>query len=46
MNVSEAEFNSVLDDILAAMESLDIGELEQAEALKILYGMRSDIVGR
>jgi hemoglobin len=46
MNVSDAEFNAVLDDILAAMDALDIGELEQAEALRILYGMRADIVGR
>ena len=46
MNISDAEFNAVLDDILAAMASLGLGELEQAEALKILYGMRSEVVGR
>ena len=46
MNISDAEFNAVLDDILAAMASLGIRELEQAEALKILYGMRTEVVGR
>ena len=46
MNISDAEFNAVLDDILAAMTSLEIGELEQAEALRILYGMRAEVVGR
>lgn len=45
MNVSEAEFNAVIDDILAALGSQGIGELEQAEVLKILWGMRSDVVG-
>ena len=46
MNISDAEFNAVLDDILDAMASNGIGELEQAEALRILYSMRTDVVGR
>jgi hemoglobin len=46
MNITDTEFNAVLDDILAAMTSIGIGELEQAEALKILYGMRTEVVGR
>jgi hemoglobin len=46
MNISDREFNAVLDDIVAAMESLGIGELEQAEALKILYGMKPDVIGQ
>ena len=46
MNITDAEFNAVLDDILAAMGSIGIGDLEQAEALKILYGMRTEVVGR
>ncbi len=46
MNISDAEFNAVIDDILAAMVSKGIGELEQAEALKILWGMRPDVVAR
>jgi hemoglobin len=45
MNITDAEFNAVLDDILAALESKGVGELEQAEVLKILYGMKPDVVG-
>lgn len=45
MNVSEREFVSVLDDIIAAMEAQGIGELEQAEALRILWGMKAEVVG-
>lgn len=44
MNVSDAEFVAVLDDLLAAMGSLDIGPLEQAEVLAILYSMKGDVV--
>lgn len=44
MNVSDSEFVAVLDDILAAMGSLDIGPLEQAEVLAILYSMKGDVV--
>lgn len=45
MNISDREFNAVLDDILEAMKAQGIGELEQAEALQILYGMKPDVVG-
>lgn len=45
MNVSEREFVAVLDDIVAAMQTQGIGELEQAEALRILWGMKSEVVG-
>ena len=44
MNISEAEFVEALDDILAAMASLDIGQLEQAEVLAILYSMKGGVV--
>ena len=45
MNVSNDEFVAVLDDVLAAMEAHGVGELEQAEALKILWGMKAEVVG-
>lgn len=45
MNVSDTEFVAVLDDILAAMTSLDIGPLEQAEVLATLYSMKGEVVG-
>ena len=44
MNISEQEFVAVLDDILAALSAESVGELEQAEVLKILYGMKPEIV--
>lgn len=44
MNISEQEFVEVIDDIVAAMESQGIGELEQAEVIKILWGMKGDVV--
>lgn len=44
MNITEQEFVEVIDDIIAAMEAKGIGELEQAEALRILWGMKPDVV--
>lgn len=44
MNISDTEFVSVLDDILAALRAEGVGELEQAEVLAILYGMKDDVV--
>jgi len=46
MNISAAEFVSVLDDVLDAMKSLGHGDLEQAEVLKILYDMKPEVIGR
>jgi hemoglobin len=45
MNVSDQEFVAVIDDIMNAMNAHGVGDLEQAEALKILWGMKGDIVG-
>ncbi|WP_334119400.1 group I truncated hemoglobin [Limnobacter sp.] len=44
MNVAEAEFVAVLDDILAALKKHGVGEREQAELLAIAYGMKAEIV--
>jgi hemoglobin len=44
MNISEQEFIEVLDDILAALAKNGIGEPEQGEVLKILYGMKGDVI--
>jgi len=44
MNISEAEFVAVLDDAIAAMRTLGVGDLEQAEVLAILYGMKGEVV--
>ena len=44
MNIDDAEFVSVLDDAIAAMGSLGVGEIEQAEVLHVLYSMKGDVV--
>lgn len=44
MNISEAEFVAVLDDILEAMTKHGLQERERAEVLAIAYGMKGDIV--
>ena len=44
MNVSEAEFVAVLDDILAALDKHNVGEREKAELLAIAYSMKPEIV--
>jgi hemoglobin len=44
MNISEAEFVAVLDDILEALTSHEIGEREKAELLALAYSMKNDII--
>lgn len=44
MNVNEAEFVAVVDDILDAMDKHGVGEREKADMLAIAYGMKNDIV--
>jgi hemoglobin len=44
MNITEQEFVAVLDDILSALAAENVAELEQAEVLKILYGMKPEVV--
>ncbi len=44
MNVSEAEFLAVIDDIMAALEKQGVGDREKSEVLTILYGMKGEII--
>lgn len=44
MNISEMEFNAVVDDVLAACESNGIEAQERNEVLAILWSVRKDIV--
>ena len=46
MNVSAAEFIAVLDDVMLAMGTLNHGDLEKAEVLKILYDMKPEIISQ
>ena len=46
MGITDAEYVAVLDDILAALQSHNIGHQEQAELLFIAYGMKSEIIAK
>jgi len=44
MNIDHAEFITVLDDVLEAMDKNGIGQREKEEVLFILYSMSGDVV--
>jgi hemoglobin len=44
MNISEAEFNAVVDDVMAALEKNKIAKQEQNEVLAILWSVRPAVV--
>jgi len=44
MNISEAEFNAVVDDIMMALDENKIEAQEQNEILAILWSVRPDVV--
>lgn len=44
MNVSEAEYMHVLDDILAALDKNNVGQQEKNEVLAISYSLKEQIV--
>lgn len=44
MNISEMEFNAVVDDVLAACEMHKVAQRERNEVLAILWSVRKDIV--
>jgi hemoglobin len=44
MNINEAEYLAVVDDIMAALESNDVGEREQQEVLMIAYALKGEII--
>lgn len=44
MNIDEAEFMAVVDDILDALDKNNIGQMEQAEVLFAVYSMRREII--
>ena len=44
MNIDEAEFMAVLDDILDALKKNGIGQREQEEVLFALHSMRREII--
>ena len=44
MNVSEAEYLAVVDDVMAALENHGTGAQEMSEMLSILYSLKGEIV--
>ncbi len=44
MNISSAEFVSVLDDAVDALEKNNVGQREKEEVLFILFSMKNDVV--
>lgn len=45
MNINDEEFNAVLDDILKALDSNNVGEREKQELLMASYGLKGEVVG-
>lgn len=44
MNINEAEFVAVCDDVLAALDKHSVGQKEKDEILCILYSLKNQIV--
>ncbi|MBE7216299.1 group 1 truncated hemoglobin [Shewanella benthica] len=45
MNINEAEYLAVIDDIMAALDKNEVGELEKQELLMIAYSLKGEIIG-
>jgi hemoglobin len=46
MNITDAQFDALVEDLVMALDELGVGETEQNELLGALGGMRGDIVGK
>jgi hemoglobin len=44
MNISEQEFNTVVDDMMDALAKNSVGQREKDEILSIMWSMRKEIV--
>jgi hemoglobin len=44
MNISEEEFNAVVDDVMKALDTHSAGQVEKDEILAALWSMRPEIV--
>jgi hemoglobin len=45
MNISEAQFNALVDDLTRSLDKFKVPEREKTELLTALGGMKGDIVG-
>jgi hemoglobin len=46
MNITDAQFDALVEDLVKALDELGVGETEKGELLGALGGMRGDIVGK
>jgi hemoglobin len=46
MNITEDEFNALVEDLKGALAKFNVGDKEQSELLGALGGMKGDIVGQ
>ena len=46
MNVSDAEFNALVEDLVKTLDTFKVGAQEKTELLTALGGMRKDVVGK
>jgi len=46
MNITEDEFNALVDDLVKALDELGVKEAEKTELLTALGGMKGDIVNK
>ncbi len=46
MNITEDEFNALVEDLVKALDELGVPEAEKGELLGALGGMKGDIVGK
>lgn len=44
MNINDAEFIAVIDDVMSALDMNNVGQKEKDEILCILYSMKAEIV--
>jgi hemoglobin len=44
MNINEAEFIAVCDDVLDALDQCQVGKREKDEILCILYSLKPEVV--
>jgi len=44
MNINEAEYLAVIDDIMGALDKNDIGDQEKMEVLMICYSLKGEIL--
>lgn len=45
MNITDEDFNAMVEDLVAALDTFEVPETEKGELLTVLGGLKSEIVG-